>query len=116
METLTIAALRQAIETRDGKALAGFYAPDAVLRIVDQDNPPSHPREVAGRDAIAAYYADLCGRAMTHRVEAAVTQGDQLAFTQICTYPEGGRVICAAMLELGDGRIARHLAVQAWDP
>ena len=36
METLTIPALRRAIETRDGQTLAGFYADDAVLRIVDQ--------------------------------------------------------------------------------
>jgi len=53
---------------------------------------------------------------MTHRVDAAVAQGDRLAFTQTCTYPEGRRVVCAAMLELSGGRIERHLAVQAWDP
>ena len=116
MEALTIPALRRAIETRDGRTLAGFYAEDATLRVIDQDNPPCRPREVAGRDAIAAYYDDLCGRTMTHRVDAAVAQGDRLAFTQTCTYPEGRRVVCAAMLELSGGRIERHLAVQAWDP
>ncbi len=116
MEALTVPALRRAIESRDGQTLTNFYADDAVLRVIDQNNPPSHPLEVTGRDAIAAYYADLCGRAMTHRVETAVAVSDRLAFTQACTYPEGGRVVCAAMLELRDGRIARHLAVQAWDP
>ena len=116
MEALTIPALRRAIETRDEQVLASFYTDGATLRVIDQDNPPSRPREVAGRDAIAAYYADLCGRTMTHRVDAAVVLGDRLAFTQTCTSPEGGRVVCAAMLELSGGRIARHLAVQAWDP
>ena len=72
MATLTVPALRRAIETRDGATLAAFYADDAVLRIVDQMNPPSRPSEIKGRDAIAAYYADVCGRTMTHRVDTAV--------------------------------------------
>jgi hypothetical protein len=114
-ETMSISALRRAIECRDGETLAGFYAPDALLRIVDQDNPPSRPREVKGSKAIAAYYADVCGRAMTHSVESAVADRDRLAYTQICTYPEGGRVVCSSMLELSGGRIACHVAVQAWD-
>ncbi|HYZ24550.1 MAG TPA: nuclear transport factor 2 family protein [Rhodopila sp.] len=115
-EVLTIPALCRAIETRDGATASGFYAADAVLRVVDQANPPSSAREIIGRDAIAAYYDDVCGRTMTHRVEAAVGDNERLAFTQVCTYPEGSRVVCAAMLELSGGRIARHLAVQAWDP
>ena len=32
MTTLTVPALRRAIETRDGATLAAFYADDAVLR------------------------------------------------------------------------------------
>ena len=115
MTTLTVPALRRAIETRDGETLAGFYTDDAVLRIIDQENPPSHPTEIAGRDAIAAYFADVCGRTMTHRVDSAVADGDRLAFTQTCTYPDGKRVFCAATLELVGGRIARQTAIQAWD-
>jgi ketosteroid isomerase-like protein len=115
MATLTVPALRRAIETRDGETLAAFYTDDAVLRIVDQENPPSSPTELRGRDAIAAYYADVCGRTMTHRVDTAVAEGDRLAFTQTCTYPDGKRVYCAATLELVGGRIARQTAIQAWD-
>lgn len=114
-QTVTIPALRQAIESRDGKTLAGFYADDALLRIIDQNHPPSQPCELRGRDAIAAYFDDVCGRAMTHRVEAGVTDGDRLAFTQACTYPDGKRVFCSATLELAGGKIARQTAVQAWD-
>jgi hypothetical protein len=44
-----------------------------------------------------------------------VTDGKQLAYTQVCSYPEGGKVVCAAMLELKDGKIVRQTAVQAWD-
>jgi len=116
METLTISSLRQAIEGRDGATLAGFYADDAVLQIVDQEHPPSKPLEIKGHDAIAAYFDDVCGRAMTHNVEFGITEGDRLAFTQACTYPDGNRVFCSATLELRQGKIARQVAVQAWDP
>ena len=49
---VTGAALKRAIETRDGRALTNFYTEDAVLRIVDRNNPPSRPREVKGKGAI----------------------------------------------------------------
>lgn len=115
MDALTIAALRRAIETRDGSTLAGFYAADAVLKIIDQSNPPSRPLEVRGGEAISAYYSDVCGRTMTHRVDAGLAEGDRLAFTQTCTYPDGKRVVCAATLELLHGKIARQVSIQAWD-
>jgi hypothetical protein len=115
METLSIPALKRAVEGRDGQTLAGFYAKDAVLRIIDAINPPSQPREIKGHDAIAAYYDDVCGRAMTHRVEFGVMAGDRLAFTQDCTYPDGKRVFCSATLDIDGGKIARQVAVQAWD-
>ena len=115
MEAISIAALRRAIEGRDGAAMAGFYAPDAVLRIIDQMNPPSQPREIRGAEQIRAYYDDVCGRAMTHKVEFGVADQDRLAFTQACAYPDGKRVFCSATLELQGGRIVRQTAVQAWD-
>jgi ketosteroid isomerase-like protein len=115
METLSIPSLRRAIEGRDGATLAGFYADDAVLQIVDQDHPPSQPLEIKGHAAIAAYFDDVCGRAMTHDVAFGIAEGDRLAFTQACAYPDGKRVFCSATLEVADGKIARQIAVQAWD-
>jgi hypothetical protein len=115
MQPLTIPTLRRAIETRDGQTLAGFYADNAVLQVIDQDNPPSTPREIEGRVAISSYYNDVCGRTMTHRVDNAVTADDRLAFTQTCTYPDGARVFCASMLELAGGKISRQVSIQAWD-
>ena len=115
MEMFTVPALRRAIESRDGDTLAGFYRDDAVLRIIDQNNPPSTPQEIKGRDAIVAYYADVCGRTMTHRVEFGIADGDRVAFTQTCTYPDGLRVFCSATLELIGGQIARQTSIQAWD-
>lgn len=112
---VTVVAMKRAIESRDSTALAGFYADDAVMRIIDQDHPPSSPREVKGRPAIAAYYEDVCGRAMTHAVENGIGGGDRIAFTQSCRYPDGTQVFCSATIEVASGKIARQTTVQAWD-
>jgi ketosteroid isomerase-like protein len=112
---VTVAELKRAIEGRDAKTLAAFYADDALLRIIDQDNPPSKPRELKGKQAIASYFDDVCGRAMSHHIESGISNGQALAFTEVCTYPEGAKVFCAAMLEIEDGKIVRQTAVQAWD-
>lgn len=109
------AAIKAAIEGRDGKRLANFYADDAVLNIIDRNNPPSKPLEIHGKQAIASYWNDVCGRAMTHRVDTTIAEGDHLAFTQACAYPDGVRVFCSATLDLANGRIARQTMVQAWD-
>jgi ketosteroid isomerase-like protein len=115
MEKVNGAAIRKAIESRDGRMLASFYADDAVVRIVDRNNPPSRARVVKGRNAIGAFWDDICGRTMTHKVDVTLAEGDRLAFTQDCTYPDGAKVFCIAVLDLEDGKIARQTVVQAWD-
>lgn len=112
---ITCAALTKAIETRDGSALTRFTTDDAVLRIVDRNNPPSKPREVKGKNAIGMFWDDICSRAMTHRVETSIIDGSKLAFSQACAYPDGMKVLCLAVCELKDGRVARQTVVQAWD-
>jgi len=112
---VTGAAIKQAIESRDGRTLSSFYADDALLRVIDRNNPPSRPRDIRGRAAITTFWDDICSRAMTHRVEMSVTEGDRMAFTQACAYPDGTKVFCMAALELKDGRIAEQTVVQAWD-
>jgi len=112
---VTGAALKRAIETRDSLALTNFYANDAVLQIVDRNYPPSKPREVKGKIAIGIFWDDICCRAMTHNVETSITEGDELAFSQICTYPDGAKVLCLALCRLKSGKIARQTVVQAWD-
>lgn len=113
--TVTVAGLKRAIEGSDAQALTDFYADDAVVRIIDRDNPPSAPRELQGKPAIAAYYRDVCGRAITHHLESGLADGSHMAFTEICAYPEGSKVFCSAMIDLQDGKIVRQTNVQAWD-
>src|SRR5262245_29731766 len=112
---VTGAAIKRAIEGRDGRALASFYADDALVRIIDRNNPPSEPREVKGKSAITTFWDDICSRAMTHEVAQTIAEGDRLAFTQACTYPDGMKVYCDAMLDLKDGKFGRQPLVTAWD-
>lgn len=114
-EAVTGASIKKAIESRDGKMLSSFYADDALVRVIDRNNPPSKPREIRGRAAITTFWDDICSRAMSHRVDTTIAQGDSLAFSQACAYPDGTKVFCAALLELKDGKIARQTVVQAWD-
>ena len=113
--TVTGAAIKQAIESRDGGMLSSFYADDALLRIVDRNNPPSKPREVKGRKAITTFWDDICSRAMTHSVETSVADASRIAFSQACAYPDGMKVLCLALCELKGGKISRQTVVQAWD-
>jgi ketosteroid isomerase-like protein len=112
---VTSSAIKRAIESRDGSMLASFYADDAIVRVIDHNNPPSRAREVRGRTAITNFWDDICSRAMTHEVNFSVAEGDRLAFSQACAYPDGARVFCLAMLELKGGKIAHQTVVQAWD-
>jgi len=113
--TFDAAALRRGIEARDASALLDLYADDATIERVDAQNPPSAPARAVGRDAIGALLSDVFGRDMTHHVEAIAVGPDAVGYTVRCAYPDGTHVLCAAVAELRDGRIAREVGVQAWD-
>jgi hypothetical protein len=113
--TFDLAALRRAIEDRDAAAQVALYAPDAEVRLVDRIATPGRPRVLRGRDEIAGWIEDVCGREMTHRVEREVSGDGRAAFAEACGYPDGTNVLCMTVLELRDGLIASQLAIQAWD-
>ena len=114
-KSVTVAALKRAVEARKADSLAAMYSDDAVMHVIDRDNPPSKPRKLEGKQQISAYHTDVCGRDMTHKIESGVATGNRLAFTQSCAYPDGAKVFCSAMIELKGGKIARQTVVQAWD-
>lgn len=109
------ARLKRALEQSEAEVLAELYADDAEMVIVDRDRPPGAPLRLAGKPAIDAFWRDVCGREMTHRVEHEVVGPDRVAFVEECVYPDGCKVLSAMTLDLRNGRIARHLTVQAWD-
>lgn len=115
MPALDPAVLKSAIEGRDAATLIGLYADDAVMRVIDRDHPPSSPMELRGKAQIAGFLNDVCGRAMTHRVDASVGDDGHLAFSEACAYPDGTQVYCVAMLDVEGGRIRGQTMVQAWD-
>jgi len=108
-------SLRRALERSDPAALAELYADDAEMVIVDRDRPPGAPLRLTGKTAIDAFWRDVCSREMTHRVGHEVVGPDRVAFVEECAYPDGCNVLSAMTLDLRNGRIVRHLTIQAWD-
>jgi ketosteroid isomerase-like protein len=113
--TFDFAGLKRALEESDANALAGLYAEDAEMTIVDRNRPPSAPMRLTGRAAIEAFWRDVCARDMTHRVGHEVVGADRAAFVEECGYPDGCAVMSAMTLDLRAGQIVKHLTVQAWD-
>ncbi|MFC0850023.1 MULTISPECIES: nuclear transport factor 2 family protein [Streptomyces] len=107
--------LRRGIEGHDAKALLSLYADDAEIRVVDRNTQPSHPMVMHGQGEISKMLADVYGREMTHKLEQCVVQGDSVAFTESCEYPDGVRVLANSMMSLKDGKIVEQTMVQAWD-
>jgi ketosteroid isomerase-like protein len=108
-------ALRRAVEGLDADLLLSLYDDDAKVRVVNKSATPSAPREIRGKEKIAGYLRDVCGRAMTHRIEREVLGEDRVAFSEECEYPDGTKVLAATTLEVRDGKIVGQVNVEAWD-
>ena len=111
----TIAGIRKAVETRDANSLKALYAANAVVTIIDKDNPPSKPRTIKGAKDIGSYLDDVYGRDMKHTIDQGFVDGKHLAFVEGCSYPDGTHVIASTMAELGPNGIVKQTIVQAWD-
>ena len=107
--------LRRAIEGQNAQTLLSLYADDAELRIVDRNTQPSHPKVMQGREQISEMLNDVYSRDMTHKLEQCVTQGDQVAFTESCEYPDGVKVLASSTVALRNGKIVDQTLLQEWD-
>ena len=112
---LDFEALRHAAQRNDAEALANLYTEDAEVLIVNRETPPSSPHVLRGREQIAEFLRDVCGRDIKSRIEAEVIGEERIAFNEACQYPDGTRVLSATTLEVQDGKIARQVSVEAWD-
>ena len=112
---LDFEALRRAIEESDAETLIGLYADDVEVKIVNKNTPPSMPSLFRGKESIAEYLRDVCGRDIKHRIEAEVVGEERIAFNEACEYPDGAKVLGATTLEVRDGKIVRQTSVEAWD-
>ena len=113
--TFDMARFCAAAEGRDAETQISMYAPDAVVTIADRVNQPGSPHVLHGRDEIADWLRDTCGREMTHRVQHSVSDASGGAFAEACRYPDGTNVACATVFKLADGQITDQTVVQAWD-
>jgi ketosteroid isomerase-like protein len=104
-----------AAEERDVETQLSMYAPDAVVTIADRINQPGAPQLLRGRDEIAGWLQDVCGRDMSHHVQHGVADAGGAAFSEACRYADGTNVLCATVLRLSDGQISAQTVVQAWD-
>ena len=94
-----------AAEGRDAGTQISMYAPDATVRIADRINQPGSPQLLRGRDAIAGWLSDVCGREMSHHVAHSVADVGGAAFSEACRYPDGTNVLCATVMRLsGEAR------------
>jgi ketosteroid isomerase-like protein len=66
---LNFKVMRQAIENLDADRLVSLYADDAEMLTVNRYTTPSSPKVLKGMEEIAEHLRDVCGRAMSHRIE-----------------------------------------------
>jgi ketosteroid isomerase-like protein len=113
--SFSVDAMRHAVETPDFDAFLEMFTEDVEWTEIDQRTPPAAPATLHGREAIGEQVRGIVDRGITATIEDGFVAGDRGAVRLTCTYPNGGRVVEHALLELRDGRIARWSAVQAWD-
>jgi SnoaL-like domain len=105
----------RATEERDASMQVSMYAPDAAVTVADRIAQPSSPRVLHGREEIQTWIEEVTARDMTHTVQHTVSDDRGAAYTVACRYPDGAKVLCATVLELESGSIARQTVVQVWD-
>ena len=110
-----LAAFTRAIEERDAPTQLSMYADDAEVILADRITQPGSPRVLHSRGEIATWIEEVCARDMVHDVRTTVADAAGAAYVVACRYADGTNVLCAAVLELRDGLIAKLTGVQAWD-
>jgi hypothetical protein len=105
----------RASEERDASTQLSMYRPDATVTVVDPSNQPRSPRLLQGREQIKDWIEEVASRDLTHSVGQTVEAEDGAAYTVACRYPDDTKVLCATVLELEGGQIARQTVVQVWD-
>jgi hypothetical protein len=105
----------EAIEARDARLLGSLYHEDCEYVLINRNAPPSRPKILRGRPAVAAMWQEDCARDMAHRVEAIVADDDRIAWHLSCLYPDGTRVVAMGSAEIAGGLIRRETTIECWD-
>jgi SnoaL-like domain len=115
LNTFDLPRFARAAHERDAATQLSMYGPQATVTIVDRNTQPSSPRVLRGQAEIKGWLDDMYGRDMTHEVGHTVSDAAGAAYTQACRYPDGTRVLCATVIELEEGQVARQSVIQVWD-
>jgi hypothetical protein len=107
-------AFSRALAQRDVDYQLARYAPDAEIRVVDPNNPPTAPRTVSGAPAIHAWLLDASAREVGLHVTHLVDGGDRVAFTACWQHEDGTEVESASTAELHNGLITTQHTILAW--
>jgi hypothetical protein len=108
-------AFGQALKERDLAYQIAHYAPDADVRIVDPDNPPSAPQRLHGRPAIRAWLLHASTRDLGLQVTHLVDGGDRVAFTERWHHQDGTSVVATSTAEIEYGLITMRHTILVWD-
>lgn len=101
---LDFGSLRHAIELRDQEAVLGFYAEDALVRVVYVDTSQRPVFEFRGRAQIGGYLRAIFDGDAVRRIGDEVSSEERtITFRETCEYADGTRVVVQTTLELGDG-------------
>ncbi len=113
--TFDLDRFTRAAEERDASTQLSMYGPDAIVTIADKISQPGSPRVLRTREQIKNWLEDMYGRDMAHTVQHRVKDQTGAAYTQACRYPDGTNVLCATVIELERGAIAKQSVIQVWD-
>jgi hypothetical protein len=113
--TFDLDRFTHAAEERDAATQLSMYGSDASVTINNKISQPGAPRKLHGREEIGAWLEDMYSRDMTHTVQHRVLDETGAAYTQACRYADGTNVLCATVIELDGGAIARQTVLETWD-
>jgi ketosteroid isomerase-like protein len=108
-------AFGRAIESQDTDTQLAAYADDAVLTVIDPDNPPSSPHLVSGKDAISTWLRGSCESNTVQRTARMIDGAGQIAYTVEQLNLDGTHEIATSMADISDGLITAQQTVLVWD-
>ena len=113
LPTFDLSAFGDAVERRDLTYQLARYAPDADIRIVDPDHPPSGPRVVRGTLGIRTWLFESDVDGLDVRVTHLVDGGDRFAFTQRRRHVDGTVFVEVSTAELQNGLITTQHTIRS---
>jgi hypothetical protein len=105
----------RAIDASDAETQIAAYADSAEVEVIDPDNPPSSPRVLKGKSAIADWVRSNCQRNLRQRVVRFIDGDDRIAYTVEHVQRDGSHAIASSTAELRDGLVTQQHTILVRD-